>query len=365
MRDDLKNAEDVKKLLKSEDLPENFCIIPFINIILGPGGDVSVCRQKGTKHVVGNLKDNSLKEIWNGEYLQKWRQEFLDGKPEICANEVRYVHCHLSPEHYWDFEEEKLESDRPYPFKKLTANFNGECNLKCIMCDVWKQENGFYDKDNFWDNAEAEIFPYIKEIEMLSGEPLIQSDTFKLIDTVSKINPKVTWSFTTNGVWDFDEKIKNALNKITIKRFIFSIDSLREDRYAKIRINGDLSIVLNNLKQVAKYGREATSPFVPSIHFLVMKNNVDELPEVIKFIKKEKIKLILDILEFPSNLSLFKLSEDERFELVEKFLSENSWESLTSMMGVLVRLISSLNTSKKKNLLFQLITKRENEFLES
>lgn len=357
----MKTAEDVKKYLESKDLPDNFCIIPFVNIILGPGGDISVCRQKGTKHVIGNLKENNLKEIWNGEYLQKWRREFLDGKPEICAEEVKYVHCHLSPEQYWGTEDVSFKVEQDYPFKKLTANLNGECNLRCVMCDVWRQENGFYTEERFWKEARTEIFPYIKEIEMLSGEPLIQDDTFKLIDEMALINPEAAWSITTNGVWQFDGRVKDHLEKIKIKRFIFSIDSFDEKRYSKIRVNGSLETVLKNLKQVSDFGKKQKNPFAVTIHFLIMKDNFEEIINAVKESRKYNTKLTLDLCVNPKSLSIFSLNEGDRKELTLKLLEETPLDLLNSVMGVLLRLVGSLKPQSKKELLLKLVDKKNEE----
>ena len=60
-------------------------------MILEPDGTVGSCRVKGTDFSVGNLKDNTLQEIWNGPTLTEWRRQFLDGKPEFCDKEVRCV----------------------------------------------------------------------------------------------------------------------------------------------------------------------------------------------------------------------------------------------------------------------------------
>jgi len=352
---DLKNSNDVLKYLREHDLPENFCIIPFINLILGPGGDVSICRQKGSKHVVGHLNKNSISEIWNNEYLQRWRQEFLDGKPKICEHETKYVHCHLAPEHYWNTSLTDLKKEMPYPFKKLTANFNGECNMKCVMCDVWKQENNYYDEDNFWNEARTSILPYIQEIEMLSGEPLIQEDTFRLIDEALEINPKIQWSFTTNGFWTFEGRIEESLKKIPIKRFIFSIDSLNPEKYRKIRIGGKLEEVLLNVEKIAKFGHRSSQPFSVTIHFLVMRNNFEEVAPFLQFCRENQIKYILDLCEFPNALSILTLDDTQKKMILDKWLDQSDRQSLQGMSGIVIRLLSQLESVEKKGFLIKLM----------
>ena len=356
-----KKPKDVIEFLRENELPDNFCIIPFINLILGPGGDISICRQKGTKHVVGNLKNEDLESIWNGAYLTKWREEFLTGKPEICKHETQYVQCHLSPAHYWDLGEIELTTKIEFPFRKLAANLNGECNLKCVMCDVWKQENGFYTEENFWKDAKTKIFPFVKEIELLSGEPLIQEDTFKLINELVAVNPNVEWTITTNGVWTFEGRIKEALDKILIKRFIFSIDSIGNEKYRKIRVGGDLETVLSNYDKVSSYGEGLENPFQTTVHFVVMRNNYEEMRAIVDLTKKNNSKLTFDLCVEPSALSLLSLPIVEKTRIIEKLISENDWDHLTPMMTCILRLISSLTSVHKKELLLKLLSKKDEE----
>ena len=82
-------------------LPRHFCVVPFTNLILNPSGKVSVCRQKGTDHYIGDLTTSTIEEIWNSEYLKSWRKEFLDGNPNICKKEIENDQCHLGSGSYF------------------------------------------------------------------------------------------------------------------------------------------------------------------------------------------------------------------------------------------------------------------------
>ena len=238
---------------------------------------------------------------------------------------------------------------------------NGECNLKCVMCDVWKQENGFYNEENFWKAAKSEIFPYIKEVEMLSGEPLIQEDTFRMIDEMAEINPEAHWSITTNGIWNFEGRIEEALKKIKIKRFIFSIDSFIEERYSKIRINGDLGVLEGNVQKLTEFGKKKKEPFVVTVHFLVMTNNHDEIISAVKKTRGWGAKLTLDLCEHPKNLSIFKLSEDERVKIAIDLLEKCPAEYLNSIIATVLRISNSFSQKNKKEMLLKLLDKRETE----
>src|SRR5690606_40522164 len=79
-------------------LPAGFCPVPFTTIILEPDGKVGLCRNKGNDFPVGTLSFDSIEEIWdirNSEKARKWRREFIEGKHEICKNEVAYRKCNM------------------------------------------------------------------------------------------------------------------------------------------------------------------------------------------------------------------------------------------------------------------------------
>ena len=65
---ELEKTKLVLDAFEEQDLPKNgFCVVPFTTIILEPNGNVGVCRLHGTDEALGNLSENTIEEIWNGE----------------------------------------------------------------------------------------------------------------------------------------------------------------------------------------------------------------------------------------------------------------------------------------------------------
>ncbi len=62
------------------------CMAPwFGQLLIRQGGTVSLCCG-APHHVLGNLKDNDLMEIWNGPRMQKVREGFRDNRiPRLCG----------------------------------------------------------------------------------------------------------------------------------------------------------------------------------------------------------------------------------------------------------------------------------------
>lgn len=352
---------ELQELFKKKGLPPQFCIVPFSNLILNPSGDIGVCRQKGTEHVVGNILKESLEEIWNGDYLQNWRKEFLTGNIEICKKEVATDACHLSPDHYVFFPEIDLKAQQENMPIKLTANFNGKCNLKCTMCDVWMMENGLYDRIGFWDRSETDFFPYIKEIEMLSGEPFIQKDTYRLIDAITKTNPDVLWSITTNAFWKWNPAIEKALDKIEIKNIILSIDSLDEECYAEIRRGGKLKQVLETLENLRLYEKRrleaGRTGLGLTLHFLVMKNNWQELPRLADFTEEKGMRLTVNNCYDPKEMSLWDYDTEEELRIGLEIIDNCNPHQLTRVVRSLLAIAHDLPKLEKATLLERLSAK--------
>lgn len=349
------DPRELQELFKEKGLPSQFCMVPFSNLILNPNGDIGVCRQKGTEHIVGNILKESLEDIWNNEYLQKWRTEFITGNIEICKREVATDACHLSADNYVFFPEIDLNTYQKNMPIKLTANFNGKCNLKCTMCDVWMMENGLYDNIGFWERCETEFFPYIKEIELLSGEPFIQKDTYRLIDMIAKVNPQVLWSITTNAFWKWNPAIEKALDKIEIKNIILSIDSLNEERYAQIRRGGNLKQVLETLEYLRLYEKRrleaGRTGLGLTLHFLVMKNNWRELPLVADFIEDKGMRLTVNNCCEPEELSLWDYSAEEELQIGLELVDSCSPSQLRKVTRSLLAIAHDLPRLEKATLM--------------
>jgi cyclic pyranopterin phosphate synthase len=346
---------EILELFAKNNLSEKFCVVPFSNMIFNPNGDVGICRQKGTKHVVGNITKESIDEIWNSEYLQRWRQEFLTGNIKICEKEIKNDSCHLSPDNYTLFSEIDLTKIQEKSFLKLTANFNGQCNLKCTMCDIWMMQNGLYDEIDFWPKAKTHFFPYIKEVELLSGEPFIQRDTYRLIDEISKVNPEALWSFTTNGHWRFTKSVRDSLDKIKIKNIIVSIDSLNEQTYASIRKEGNLKVVLKNLDDLIQYGKqradEGRGKLSLCLHFLVMKNNWHELGELVDFVEDKGLLLTINNCYEPKELSLWDYGPKKLEQVAYQLLEMLSDHQLKRVSRALLSIGNDLGAVAQANLL--------------
>jgi MoaA/NifB/PqqE/SkfB family radical SAM enzyme len=297
-------SSDIKKR-------DNFCSIPFLQLQLNPLGNISACCFSG-EHTVGNIKDNTLKEIWNGPEMQKWRQEFISGDIKICKGPMKNFECHKMYTHLNDMVDlDVIQTQNP---RRLDLRLNGKCNLECVMCDVWSQPNGLYENCDLWTDGPEKIFPYLVEVDMLGGEPFIQKDTFKFIDAVSAVNSQCRWGFITNSSYVFNEKLRSTLDKLELRHIHLSMDGVSKEVYEKIRKKGSFEKTFATIEEYVKYRSERRSKnrdFVLFGSFCVQKDNWHEIGQFLDFCKKREMSPILQSVIGRSHLSLNQLSVAE------------------------------------------------------
>lgn len=297
---------------------EAFCCAPFSQVCLHPTGEITPCCFN-QEIILGN-QNNSFEEVWNGRALQVLRQEFLSNNIFSCRNYINSLGCQKYYQRFSNLIEKKTIIDsKPLC---LDIRLNGQCNLSCIMCNVYTQPNGLYEGSEFWTECLKLVIPKIKELWVLGGEPFIQKDTFKLIDYVLEKNPDCIWRFETNGNFNCDY-VFEYLRKIIIGRIGISVDSLNNETYRFIRKKGDLNIVLSNLKKLKEFKRNnSKSNFEIALTMCILERNYKEIPDYMKFCKENGFTYDFHFVSYPESLSLHKLPVKTKKEILG-FLTAN------------------------------------------
>lgn len=353
--------DELLKKYKELGLPETFCPVPFTTVIAEPDGKIGSCRLKGSDFAIGNIREKTLEEIWNDEFVVNWRKEFLTGEIKTCSREIKHRGCNLCSENNKLLEKIEFSEVQNQKILKFTANFNGFCNLECKMCNVWKKPNGLYDEIGFWEKAETEIFPFIEEIDFLSGEPFIQKDTFKLIDMVSKSNPNCKWLFTTNANYKFSKHIKEKLDKIKLKSIMISIDSFNKKTFSEIRLKGDLNLVLETAEKIKQYEKEREQKgegFLLVLGFLIQKDNWKELGTALDYCLKMNFRPHIQYVYEPEEESVLNWGYKKQLEILDWYLENLTWQQIEMGIRALTPSIDMLKPIDKASFLIRLKEKR-------
>jgi MoaA/NifB/PqqE/SkfB family radical SAM enzyme len=329
-----------------DNLPDWFCPVPFASLIFNPFGNVGVCREQGREnHPAGQITEQSIEEIWNSESIRSWRREFLTGNIKTCANNIRDRKCNKAKFNQELIKHIDLQEYQTKPPSRISPDFNGQCNLECPMCHSWTEPNGLYDKIDFWEKAKVSLFPYVKQIDPLSGEPFVQKDTYRLMDIMGEVNPEAVWRITTNGHWKFTPFVKEKLDKIRIGAINISLDSISEENYPIVRKNGNLKVVLRLIDDLIEYRNERAKKkrsFEIDINTTIQRANCKELGEFVKFAQSKGAVPLIQLLYEPTKYSLLTLSEKDRLELLQFYVSTIPWEQLKFCRRVIIPLIDSL-----------------------
>ena len=197
------------------DLPENFCILPFIHLSSKPPGQARYCCFS-PNHIIlddeGNeLKlDSNLDAFWNSKHARNFRQQFLNNERPVecqyCWNEEavgkkskRVKELRNYKDKYMNRIEYAVEHDGYVePPVYLDLRLGNKCNLKCRTCNSmfssllesevkqWddlyfaKAEqfkakvdiNEWYQTEQFLKNMET-IIPHLEHVYITGGEPSI------------------------------------------------------------------------------------------------------------------------------------------------------------------------------------------------
>jgi hypothetical protein len=158
-----------------------------------------------------------------------------------------------------------LDAYPPY----LQIEPSSVCNFRCVFC--FETDTTFTDKSQgYMGQMTLDLFKRIIDqaagnVEFISlasrGEPLICKDIVPMLEYVRGkfLNLKIN----TNASL-LDEARCHAILSGGVKTIVFSADAAAEPLYSKLRVNGNLSVVLNNIERFQKI-REVQYPDLPVI----------------------------------------------------------------------------------------------------
>ena len=259
-------------------------MFPWLHLNVTPLGNVYPCCSSDYTQPFANVKDSSLKEIFNSDGMKQLRLDMLSGKKSnICT--YCYKHEESSPfsfrkysiEHFGkDFDELVLPTNSDGSLSKFTmkyfdVRFSNICNMKCRTCgsefsSQWAQEMKQHDDVgksyriiNHADNTGKlldEIKDQVPNIDLAyfaGGEPLITEEHYIILEEMIRTgaNKSITLRYNTN-MSNFKYKkhaILDLWSRFKRVEISASIDHYGE-RAEYIRNGTDWSIVESNLKSI-------------------------------------------------------------------------------------------------------------------
>jgi radical SAM protein with 4Fe4S-binding SPASM domain len=338
-----------KKFQSAGDkVSDTFCIMPWVHLHTWPNGNVFPCCLADSSKPIGNLKNNTLEEIWNSPDLKKIRTQLIKGeKPKVCSRcymqeDMGSTSFRVSSNDQWRHHIDKAiettaedGTDSNFKLNYWDFRFSNVCNFKCRMCGPELSSSWYDEQIKYWgcsstpkallhcnDVSKEDITIYIdkfindvEEIYFAGGEPLIMEDHYKILEkliiagnTKCRIRYNTNFSFLKFKNWDVIELWKPFIkdNKDNVRIFA-SLDGIEEvAEYA--RKGTKWSTIEENIKKVHENNMFVCTSTTVSIF------NIFELPRFVERMYSLGISLdkmqMNNVLTFPDYYSINILPDE-------------------------------------------------------
>jgi len=253
-----------------------------------PRGEVYTCCPGWVKTSIGNIRDNTIEEIWNSDKARALRRKIYSGDVEsvchrICPNLMAAKHQgtlivsddlnrfdYITPELANEIREGKDFLDS-FPTIYNMSN-SSVCNLSCIMC----VRNNIEDDHVLMQKAMNDVAGHLANARRIKltgmGDPFARSDTRNfMINTGPFTN--ITIDLITNAL--LLPKYWNQIKHHHFSVLVVSVDAATKSTYEKIRIGGKWENLLESLDLIKKNICRFKDV---EINMTVMRENYQEIP---------------------------------------------------------------------------------------
>jgi MoaA/NifB/PqqE/SkfB family radical SAM enzyme len=253
---------------------KKFCPIPWTGFMYNSNGEVLNCIR--SQRAIGNLKDNSIHEILDGNTETK--QRMLNGEDGLGCN-----NCYELEGDKQNFD---VISDRIFYLKELKSvdntlyddpndfdlhtidiRWSTVCNHACVYCSPeysskWATELNIQPpqvpeyrvqelKQLVYDKAEQ-----LKHVYMAGGEPLLMKENLELLEILKQKNPNVNLRVNTN-LSKTGTKVFEKICEFPNVHWTISVDEM-EQEFEYIRYGGVWQDFLDNLEVIEQLDHKIT-----------------------------------------------------------------------------------------------------------
>ena len=279
------NKEEIHhKLFKSKV----FCMAPWVHLHALSDGNVYPCCMADYKHSFGNMREETMAEVWNNEQYRELRRNMLNDKPstsckhcyELDAAGTTSLRQNLNrTQGKYVFDTNRTHEDGTHPEFKLrywNLRFSNLCNFSCRSCSPlfsskWYKdwvdmygtkpvENGKelnvieYTGRNKTDMLEQmeEHIRYMDHVYFSGGEPLIMEEHYAILERLIEVGrTDIELRYNTNFS-ELEYKGKSVLDlwkKFSNVEVGASLDASYE-RAELMRKGTDWAKIMNNRERV-------------------------------------------------------------------------------------------------------------------
>lgn len=291
------------------------CIAPWVYLDILPDGIVVPCCSNPTE--LGDLKTQSLAEVWNGNAMKQLRLDMLkDQLPESCAM------CNVQPEDHtlkyfynqkfnsFFSEVDSITNDdgsvKEVKIKGFDFRISNKCNFKCRTC--WAKLSSsinfetrsnnlgeYYDEpilniNNYFDFKKMyrDNIDNLELIEFSGGEVLLMDEHYEMLEYFiannkqSQIELRYNTNFSTLNYKNYDViELWSQWDPSKLSVYI-SIDEVGT-RSEYIRNGTVWNSLSNNIKKIVELFENGKINLISS-NTVVSVFNVNRIPEIISYL---------------------------------------------------------------------------------
>jgi MoaA/NifB/PqqE/SkfB family radical SAM enzyme len=320
---------DAKEILTNRA----FCPVPWTSIMYNFDGTVKNCIRSASP--IGNINNNSIREILSDDYLIK--ADMQAGK--------KFARCNPC----YELEQEKnkfnIISDRVFYLKELrnvdhtlydTMNFalhtvdirwSNLCNFACVYCSPefsskWASERNLVintPSDQKREEFKQYIFEraaQLKHVYLAGGEPLLMKENLEFLELLKKVNPDVNLRINTN-LSKVDTRIFELVCKFKNVHWTVSVEST-EQEFEYIRYGSVWQDFVDNLQIIKTLGHKISFNM---LHFLLNHHSIFDCVDYLSSQGFHNNSFVIGALTGPAHLNIRHLPED-MLNSVKKILTD-------------------------------------------
>jgi radical SAM protein with 4Fe4S-binding SPASM domain len=195
----------------------HFCMLPWIHMHAFPDGRAYPCCFGEYDHPVGDLKQQTMEEVWNSENMKTMRRNMLEGRSckecTRCYEQERSGFVSMRHSTSQNFGHhinlvDTTRADGSLPWFKLRyydIRFSNVCNFRCRSCGSIFSSNWYNEtvqmhgpqphprimyagrnEEDMWDQMQRHI-PFLEQIYFAGGEPLIMEEHYRLLNELVRL----------------------------------------------------------------------------------------------------------------------------------------------------------------------------------
>lgn len=281
---------------------------------------------------VGNVKEQSIEEIWNGAAYRRLRAGMARGDLKAAGCEK----CHAVRQGMslaFDYDSD-ADEDTETPHGRNIAILKEEiargattlkakptiisytpshrCNIRCTHCYQEATREAEIKRADAADEIER-LAPYLVQLVAGGGEPFLLPIWRRFLANFDLTkNPYLKFSTSTNATIVTDSVLA-GLRRFKDLTINVSLDGTGTV-YERVRVGANFEEVRANIRKLKEVVAEARSPKANvGISMCVMKSNIHDLPNLVKFARDEVLQFGMSpVISMPPDESLRCFNDPEK-----------------------------------------------------